>query len=185
MTSKTRDLLLACLAGGVLACGLGSANALAAGPTALGTFNKWVAWKGTDANGVICYISAKPDDTEPKNVNRDPIHFLIINRLGLGTRNEVQTLVGYPMKDGGVFSANIDGTNYPMISVKDDPNTSVKENYAAWLADPKQEGAFVSAMKAGRQLVVKGTSTRGTDTTDTYSLSGVTAALDALAKDCK
>lgn len=183
MTSTTRSRVIACVAGGLMALGLPSL-AMAAGPTSLGTFNKWTAWKGSDANGVICYIAAKPDDTKPKNVNRDPIHFLVINRIGLGTRDEVQTLVGYPMKSGGVFSANIDGSVYKMISVKDDPKTKVKENYAAWLADPKKEPEFVAKMKAGRSLIVKGTSTRGTDTTDTYSLSGVTAAMKKIQSSC-
>jgi hypothetical protein len=33
-------------------------------------------------------------------------------------------------------------------------------------------------------MVVRGTSTRGTNTTDTYSLSGVTAAMDAIDAAC-
>jgi Invasion associated locus B (IalB) protein len=184
MTSTTRNRAIACVAGGLMALGLFPSLATAAAPTNLGTFDKWTAWKGSDANGVICYIAAKPDSALPKGANRDPIHFLVINRIGLGTRDEVQTLVGYPMKKGGVFSANIDGNVYKMISVDDDPKTAVKENYAAWLADPKQEPAFVAAMKAGSSLIVKATSTRGTDTTDTYSLKGVTAAMQKIQSSC-
>ena len=45
--------------------------------------------------------------------------------------------------------------------------------------------AIVAAMKAGRQMIVRGTSTRGTLTTDTYSLSGFSAALAAIDKACK
>lgn len=184
MTSTTRNRAIACVAGGLMALGLVPTMAMAAAPTSLGTFEKWTAWKGTDANGVICYIAAKPDQTAPKGANRDPIHFLVINRIGLGTRDEVQTLVGYPMKKGGVFSADIDGTAYKMISVNDDPKTAVKENYAAWLADPSQEPGFVAAMKKGRTLTVKGVSWRGTNTTDTYSLKGVTAAMNKIRSSC-
>jgi hypothetical protein len=39
-------------------------------------------------------------------------------------------------------------------------------------------------MKSGNNMTVEGTSGRGTVTTDTYSLSGVTAGLDAIAKEC-
>jgi hypothetical protein len=39
-------------------------------------------------------------------------------------------------------------------------------------------------MRAGSTMVVKGTSARGTRTTDTYSLKGVSAALDAIDKAC-
>jgi hypothetical protein len=39
-------------------------------------------------------------------------------------------------------------------------------------------------MQKGHSLIVKGTSRRGTNTTDTYSLQGVTAALESVAKEC-
>jgi len=40
-------------------------------------------------------------------------------------------------------------------------------------------------MRAGLTMVVKGTSSRGTLTTDTYSLRGFTAAYDAMQKACE
>jgi hypothetical protein len=40
-------------------------------------------------------------------------------------------------------------------------------------------------MKAGSTAIVKATSTRGTDTTDTYSLSGITAALNKMTETCQ
>jgi hypothetical protein len=39
-------------------------------------------------------------------------------------------------------------------------------------------------MKRGNELVFKGTSARGTLTTDSYSLRGVTAAMKALDAAC-
>ncbi|MEM8744554.1 MAG: invasion associated locus B family protein [Pseudomonadota bacterium] len=44
---------------------------------------------------------------------------------------------------------------------------------------------MVTAMKAGSTMVVQGRSTRGTLTTDEYSLSGITKALDAVTKACQ
>ena len=43
----------------------------------------------------------------------------------------------------------------------------------------------VDAMIRGARLVVKGTSSRGTKTTDTYSLKGFSAAFKAIGKACK
>ena len=140
----------------------------------LGTFNAWTAWQGTDANGVICYISSQPSDSDPKNVNRDPIHFLVIHRKGLGTKNEVQTLIGYPFNANPNATATIDGKAYPMVT----------EGSAAWLASSGDESGFVTALKAGTELVVRGTSQRGTKTTDKYSLRGVTAAMGEIDKAC-
>lgn len=183
-----------------------------AAPTDLGTFKSWTAWKGADEYGAICFISAAPEDSQPKEVNgtpinRDPPHFLVIHRERApainadGTaakdangqpvfrkvRNEVQTLVGYPMRattDSFFHAAIVDGKSYPMKSIPDDPATSITDSEAAWLASMDDESGFVTSLKAGSKLVVKGTSGRGTQTTDTYSLAGVTAAMDAIDKAC-
>ncbi len=45
--------------------------------------------------------------------------------------------------------------------------------------------ALIEAMKKGSKLTVTSTSSRGTDVTDFYSLSGITAALDAITKECQ
>jgi hypothetical protein len=145
----------------------------------LGTFNAWTAWSGTDANGAMCYVSAVPESWGPQEIDgaqvkRSPIHFLIINRKALGTKNEVQTLVGYPFHSNANVTATIDGKAFPMVT----------EGEAAWLAVEADEPAFVAAMKAGSKLVVKGTSSKGNAMTDNYSLSGVTAALAEIAKAC-
>ena len=150
----------------------------------LGTFKNWTAWKGTDANGEMCYISSQPQSTAPDGVRRSPIHFLIIHRQKVPVPNqagqfvkavnEVQSMFGYPLRDAPLPSATIDGKAFQMMP----------EGEAAWLASTADEPNFVAAMKAGSTLVVKGQSQRGTDTTDTYDLGGVTAAMDAVAQNC-
>ena len=69
----------------------------------------------------------------------------------------------------------IDGkTQFVMFTDKD----------SAWIENPSQESDLIAAMKGGSRMIVTGKSRRGTLTTDTYSLSGVTAALDAMSKEC-
>jgi hypothetical protein len=173
MTSSRLGLAL-----GLVACFAVSsqvAPAIAQEATNLGTFKAWTAWKGKDANGDMCYISSSPEKTAPDGVTRSPIHFLVIHRKGLGTKNEVQTLIGYPFNSSNAnASASIDGQEYPMVT----------EGEAAWLASAGDEANFVAALKAGTTLTVKGTSQRGTNTTDTYSLGGVTAAMTEIDKAC-
>lgn len=167
---------------GLVAAGLCAAFAAPAAAQEikqLGTFKSWTAWSGADANGAMCYISATPADWSPKEVGgapvrRSPIHFLIINRKGLGTKNEVQTQVGYPFSGNANVTATIDGRSFPMVT----------EGEAAWLAVEADEPNFVEAMKAGSRLVVTGISAKGNKMTDNYDLSGVTAALGEIAKAC-
>jgi len=210
MTSMRHGLLTGLMATALV---LSAAPAFAqAAPTNLGTFKAWTAWQGADEYGKICFVSAAPDTMEPtqvngKPVNRDPAHFLIIHRdkapainadgtaakdakgnpVFRKVRNEVQTQVGYPMKpttDSFTHSAVIDGKAYAMKSVADDPATKLVESGAAWLASVDDEAGFVAALKAGTKLVVNGTSAKGTKTIDTYSLAGITAAMDAIDKAC-
>lgn len=178
MTSSR--LALAGLLAGGLCFALAAAPASAQEIKQLGTFKAWTAWTGSDANGPMCYISASPDDWSPKEVNgspvrRSPIHFLVINRKGLGTKNEVQTQVGYPFHPtNATVTATVDGKTFPMVT----------EGEAAWLAVEADEATFVEALKAGTKLTVNGTSQKGNKMVDSYSLSGVTAALGEISKAC-
>jgi hypothetical protein len=172
MTTKSIGPALALFAGLVMLAGPVSVSAQEA--TNLGTFTNWTVWRANDGSGTLCYISSQPQSTLPAGVNRDPIHFLVVTRKGLGTRNEVQSLLGYPLANEPLPTAAVDGRSYNMLP----------EGEAAWLASEADESGFVTALKAGSQLVVKGRSQRGTNTTDTYSLSGVTAAMTEMEKAC-
>lgn len=143
--------------------------------TNLGTFSSWTAWEDSDPNGKICYISAKPSDWQPRNVIRDPIHFLVTHQKGGAVHNEVSTIIGYQFDNAITATATIDGKSFDMITDKSH----------AWLAANANNAIVVAAMRAGSELVMVGTSSRGTRTTDTYSLKGVTAALTKIDAACK
>ena len=49
----------------------------------------------------------------------------------------------------------------------------------------KTDNEIVKAMIRGSQMLIEGTSSRGTETTDTFSLSGFTAAYETANKTCK
>ncbi|MEQ1769921.1 MAG: invasion associated locus B family protein [Devosia sp.] len=180
MTSIRRRLATGLISMLMLAAVPASAMAQSTtGATNLGTFKAWTAWQGQDQTGMVCFIAADPESSEPKEVggkpiNRDPAVFLVVHRKGLGIRNEAQTLIGYPFSKDTRPSAVIDGQSFTMLS----------ENSSAWLAEASQESTFLTALKAGSKLVVNGTSARGTQTADTYSLAGITAAMDAIDKAC-
>jgi len=152
----------------------GATGAVGQELTELGTFNQWTAWKSADASGVICYIASIPQDKQPTNVDHGDVNFFIIHRKGLGTRQEVQSQMGYVLKTGSVPTATVDGKNYNMVI----------EGKAAWLASTSDEPGFVAEMKRGKTMNVKAVSQRGTNTSYTYSLSGVTAAMKAIDSAC-
>ena len=53
-----------------------------------------------------------------------------------------------------------------------------------WVKNAARESALITQMKAGVTLVVKAASTKGSPTTDSYSLEGFSQAMDRLTKEC-
>jgi hypothetical protein len=152
-----------------------TATAAAQTPSRLGVFKDWTAYSYTDGRGKVCYAASQPKDTEPKNVNRDPIFFMVSTRPADRINNEVSVLVGYPLKQDSKVSVDVDGKTFVMFTKED----------GAWVENIADESVLVDALKAGSKMVVKGTSRRGTNTVDEYSLSGSAAALESVAKACQ
>jgi len=144
-------------------------------PALLGQFNDWAAYTYKAADTKVCYVSSRPKASEPKNVKRDPAFFLVTNMPGRKVKGEVSTIIGYPFKKESSAELAIDDAKFTLFTNAD----------GAWADTPDTERKIVAAMKAGKSLMVKGTSWRGTDTQDTYSLDGISAAIDAIDKACK
>lgn len=173
MIEKTTGLVLGLAVASVMAL---APAAQAQQATELGTFNAWSAYTATDSGGQICFIIGEPQRSEPAGANRDPIKFLIVHRKGMGSKNEAQTQIGYPYNSTDAkASVAVDGKSYVMAA----------SGSTAWLAATADEATFVQAFKGGSQMVVRGTSQRGTNTVDTYSLSGATAAMNAIDAACQ
>jgi invasion protein IalB len=174
----TALLFLTLVAASLVAASLVAASpALAQGdPTQLGVFSDWAAYSYKTAESKVCYVSASPKSMAPKSVKRDPAFFLITNMPGRkpAVKGEVSTIIGYPFKEGATVRLTIDEQGFDMFSKGD----------TAWV-ETGADKQVVTAMKAGQTLTIKGTSWRGTETEDTYSLAGISAALSAIDKACK
>jgi invasion protein IalB len=54
-----------------------------------------------------------------------------------------------------------------------------------WIKNAAEEEQMVAAMRKSAEVIVKGVSAKGTETQDTFSLKGLSQALDKLAQDCR
>lgn len=168
------------LAKGLTAFGLTVGLALAAAAPAhaaaraLETFDFWTAWADDSGGQTICYVSSTPQQLEPSSgVNHGTNRVLVTIRPH--NRNEVSFMAGFPISDSsGSASATVDGQRYPLVTRGSD----------GWLASAEDEPGFVGAMRGGASLVTRITSQRGTNTVHTYSLRGVTAALNRAGEEC-
>jgi invasion protein IalB len=167
-------------AAALLAAGMATeAAAQSAQPQNVGVFRDWNAFTGSDASGKVCFIASQPTDSQYSQTvsGRDPAFFQITSAPANGVRNEASTIVGFTILTSAEVVVDIDGTKFRMFLDPSHPDT-------AWSV-PEQEAQLVEAMRKGSRMSVTATSSpRQTVVTDTYSLSGVTAALQKLGEEC-
>jgi hypothetical protein len=146
-------------------------------PTLLGQFGEWGAYKAAPGGKTVCFALAKPSSavTEPAGRNRDPSYLFVSTRPTEKVKNEFSAIVGYPQKPGADATVAIGSQSFPMYTQGD----------GAWIKNAAEETQLVDAMRRGADLVVKSESSRGTRTTDTYSLKGIAQALDKVAEECR
>jgi hypothetical protein len=173
MTGSKRSVL----AGLVLAL---SATAAAAdsSPTLIGTSKDWSAFQTTAGNTRVCYAVGHPKTMEPKKAARDPVSFIIGDWPGRKSKGELQIVPGYQYKEGSDVTAQV-GTEKVTFFTRNEDGAG-----SAWVEDDGQEKKLIDAMTRGAKLVVTGTSQRGTVTHDTYSLGGISEALQKVHEAC-
>ena len=162
-----------CLAVGLLACWSSPSQAL----NVVGKFNDWTVYANGEAAARVCFLAAAPSISEPADVQRDRALLYISAWPKDGVKSEVSIRLGFTARRGTDPSGAVTGA--VAISVR----LFVRED-RAYVADPTQELKLLDAMKKGSKLTIQATSQTGRTTTDTYSLSGITAALQALASNC-
>ncbi|WP_208432079.1 invasion associated locus B family protein, partial [Bartonella bovis] len=108
----------------------------------------------------------------PTTVNHGDNFFLVTKRSHSPVSFEPQFMAGYTLKEGSKVTVTIGNKDFDFFT----------KDSSAWLASSELEKQLVSAMRSGINMTVKAISKRGTYTTYTYSLKGITAALDVIQK---
>jgi len=91
-----------------------------------------------------------------------------------GGQGEVSFTGGYPFAGGSTVGLDIGGTKFDLFS----------DGEWAWAGSKDDDAKIIAAMKSGASAVLTARSARGTQTADTFSLNGISAALDEAAKRC-
>jgi hypothetical protein len=157
----------------------GPAAAVAGGaePTLIGQFGTWGAYSAAPNGKKVCFALAKPSSskTNPPNRPRDPAYAFVSSRPSEKVTNEVSVMIGYTLKPGSESTLEVGGASYAMYTQGD----------GLWIKNAAEEERMVEAMRRSADLVVKGVSAKGTETTDTFTLKGLSQALEKIAQDCK
>jgi invasion protein IalB len=152
----------------------GPALAQTAEPESIGTFDNWQAVTFDEGGKKGCYITSKPTKEEGNYTQRGRVYVLVTHRPADKSYDVVSFVAGYVYGDGADVTVTIDQTQFDLFTSQD----------SAWAMDAATDRDLVNAMKKGNSMVVKGRSSRGTPTTDTYSLTGFSRAYQAIAEAC-
>ena len=112
-------------------------------------------------------------DGQPVAVRRGDILLFVTYRPGQA-EGEVSFTGGYPFAGGSTVEIDIGGTKFDLFS----------DGEWAWSASKDDDAKIITALKVGSSAVLSARSGRGTQTKDTFSLNGISAALDEAAKRC-
>jgi hypothetical protein len=151
---------------------LGAAQAQSA--RVLGDFRDWSSYAADDGGGTVCFAMTKPKTTEPTPEGYADAYLYITNRPGEDVANEFNVVAGYTFQSGSMAVASVGGQDFALFT----------QNDAAWLDDSAQASNLAAAIRAGSTVVVTGTSASGTEIVQTFSLSGATAAQQAIGAEC-
>lgn len=143
-------------------------------------FDEWSVFSDREGGKLFCFIGAEPKTRAPKTKNGKPVvrgdsYVLVTHRPAAKAIGVISVRGGYDYKPASEVQMIIDRKSHRLFTQDD----------LAWAYDDKGDRTLVRAMRNGHKLTVKGTSKRGTNTTDTYSLKGFTKALKAAGKACK
>lgn len=159
----------------VLGAAAVAAGASARAETLLAKHGDWEAFTDREQGKLVCYIGTVPTKSAGKYTTRGRTFLLVTHRPAEKSTNVISLQAGYPYKKGSEVEVAIGKAALKLFT---DDDWAFAPNAAA-------DSAMVKAMIRGSTMVVKGTSSRGTLTTDTYSLSGFTAAYKAIGQACK
>lgn len=150
----------------------GAYAAAAAQPTRINEFDDWGVYSYASKDGTVCYALSRPKEMKPEGVDHGANFFIVSPGGDGGSAYVPEAIMGYALKPGSDINVTIGDDKYVMFT---------KDN-AAWVQKENEEPQLVASMKGGSDMQVEATSKRGTATSYSYSLSGITAALKQVAK---
>jgi hypothetical protein len=144
------------------------------------------------ATGPSCFVYAEPSDWSasrdgaPVSVERGDIRFFITLAADAPDVTEPSFRAGYTLTTDSPAKVSIGGADtslYPNADYCAQAGSIERCDQYAW-TQPADDANLIALMMAGRDAIVTARSQRGTITTDTFSLTGFTAALNDARNAC-
>ena len=133
----------------------------------------------TEESPKECWGVSKPKETvnsrdgQPVSVRRGDILLFVTFRPG--TAGEISFTGGYPFAGGSTVEVSVDGNAFQLFT----------DGEWAWPGSADDDAKLLAALKAGTNATLTARSGKGTQTKDTFSLRGFTAAMEDAGKRCQ
>ncbi len=150
-----------------------STEAVANSPKSTGKYKNWESFNAQTEKGKICFAQTVPTKRVPTTFKRGESRLFVTFRPNESIKDEISVTSGHPYKSSTVV-AKSGKNNYTFFS---------RDNFA-WLLDTREERNFIKLMKRATNLMVIAKSTKGSETTDHYSMMGFTKAYNTAKKSC-
>lgn len=149
-------------------------QAAASEPKLMARYGDWEAYVFTENGHKVCFMASQPQKKQGNYTKRGEPFALITHRPADNTKDVFSYITGYTFKAGSQVTVTIDDKDYTLVTQDD----------TAWGPDSETDKSLAAAIRDGSKMVVKGTSSRGTLTTDTLSLKGTTKAYKRISSEC-
>jgi invasion protein IalB len=174
-------------------------------PEKIGTYGDWSVFHSGAGKAKLCYVLAEPKTRDPADEKAEKAYAFISERPAEKVRNEVSFVMGFeiataathdskdkpkdkdakkpkkPKKDDEDEAAT---PARPIAAIGEEEFDLIPRGNDLWVKNPAEEGKVIEEMRKGVALVIKAGAKHGKPTTDTYSLSGFSQAVDKALKDC-
>lgn len=164
-TMRGTILTISCLA--MLAV---ATPALAQSATKIGQHNAWGTYSYDANNGKVCYVLTVPTEMQPSSLNHGDIFFFVSQKPGQNVSYEPQFIASYDFQANSKVQVTVGNSSYSMFT----------RGKSAWMENAAEEPQLIAAMRAGADMRVQAVSGRGNNTSYTFSLRGITAALNSI-----
>lgn len=132
-----------------------------------------------DENPKECWAVSKPKETkntkDGKAVSVQRGDILLFATFRPGRSPEISFTGGYPFAPGSTVDLTVGDRKFQLFTDKE----------WAWPGSPDDDAKLLAALRGGNSATLTARSARGTQTQDTFSLRGFTAATDDAQKRCK
>lgn len=160
-----RPALIAC----VLALAPGAA--LAQSVQLIGEYRDWTAYSAAGGGtATICFALSQPTDVSPVPDGYTGGYLYLTHRPAENVSNELNFVAGYSFAPDQAATLMVGGQSYDLFTQRD----------AAWLLDPTQNDNLAGSLRAGSSVTIEATTDKGILVSETFSLSGATAASRAI-----